>query len=656
MRNHGQIEGKKPVVARDAGWSCDLATPDVDIDYDRLGRKTRESKGTTTSEFQYSPTTLLPTLETIRYDLNGDGTPELTRQLERGHDTLLRPTGFTLKDGATLGNQAAYGYDASSRLSQISNPQISNTPFTYTYVDNSALLHTVAGPVHTVTNTWETDRDVLLSKENKAGGTVVSRFDYSVNATGQRTATSQTGSAFASVRSIAWGYDTLGQLTSAATSDHSADRAYQYDAIGNRKKSANALTLPADDTYTANALNQYSSITGPQSAILNPAYDLDGNATAYPLPANPAANSVCTWDAENRLTSATVNGVTITYQYDANSRRIAKTSAATQQSTVYLYDGWNIVAEYVGSAGLQPALSKTDLWGLDLSWTLQGAGGVGGLLAVHIHNPQSSIYYPSYDGNGNISEYLAATGAVNAHFEYDPFGNTTVNTDTTGRLAHRFSTKPVDSETGLYYYGYRYYDPLTGRWPSRDPIAERGGVNLYGFVYNNPFGWYDYLGRDPFTVTAPGLTDAMESVGHDVAAAHYERNANNKQVPRTDQTRLPDSMSTYHQQGTCNCKSNKSNTKHVSADGHDETVYDCNGNIVTDPVNRGTYNYASPNGASGIVHFFVDVLPYYILGNSPDDPTHWWQRIGGTYDGDTGRYYPSTGSNNDAQNTESSQN
>jgi hypothetical protein len=80
--------------------------------------------------------------------------------------------------------------------------------------------------VHTVTNTWEPEREVLGAKENKAGGTVVSRFDYSVNATGQRTATSQTGSAFASVRSIAWGYDTLGQLTSAATSDHSADRAY----------------------------------------------------------------------------------------------------------------------------------------------------------------------------------------------------------------------------------------------------------------------------------------------------------------------------------------------------------------------------------------------------------------------------------------------
>ncbi len=50
------------------------------------------------------------------------------------------------------------------------------------------------------------------------------------------------------------------------------------------------------------------------------------------------------------------------------------------------------------------------------------------------------------------------------------------------------------SASGLYYYGYRYYDPVTGRWPSRDPIGERGGVNLYAFVKNDPIVSRDYLG------------------------------------------------------------------------------------------------------------------------------------------------------------------
>jgi YD repeat-containing protein len=178
------------------------ATPDADIDYDRMGRKTRESNGTATSTYQYSATTLRPTLETITYDLNRDGNPELTRQLDRTHDNLRRPTGFTLKDSATTETAALYGYDPYSRLSQISNPQIFNQIFNYSYLQNSNLLAQVTGPIHTVTNTWELDRDVLVAKENKVAAVTVSKLDYSVNTIGQRSALSQTGTAFASVRGM----------------------------------------------------------------------------------------------------------------------------------------------------------------------------------------------------------------------------------------------------------------------------------------------------------------------------------------------------------------------------------------------------------------------------------------------------------------------
>ena len=112
----------------------------------------------------------------------------------------------------------------------------------------------------------------------------------------------------------------------------------------------------------------------------------------------------------------------------------------------------------------------------------------------HISTSQSPIYYPTYDGNGNVSENLAANGTIAAHFEYDPFGNTVVNTDTSNQFSYRFSTKPIAFATGLYYYGYRYYDPMTGRWPSRDPIEEEGGVNLYGFVLNMSINGVDILG------------------------------------------------------------------------------------------------------------------------------------------------------------------
>jgi RHS repeat-associated protein len=148
--------------------------------------------------------------------------------------------------------------------------------------------------------------------------------------------------------------------------------------------------------------------------------------------------------------------------------------------------------------GVSPTLQKTRLWGRDLSGTPQGAGGVGGMLSesspINSNPITFNSSYPTYDGNGNVSEYLNSTGQVTAHFEYDPFGNTVVNTDTSNQFAYRFSTKPLAFATGLYYYGYRYYDPMTGRWPSRDLLEENGGYCLYGFVFNDPNKSVDILG------------------------------------------------------------------------------------------------------------------------------------------------------------------
>ena len=56
---------------------------------------------------------------------------------------------------------------------------------------------------------------------------------------------------------------------------------------------------------------------------------------------------------------------------------------------------------------------------------------------------------------------------------------------------------------GLYFYGYRYYDPVTGRWPSRDPIGSRGGINLYAFLMNRAGSWFDVLGLDPSRPAPP---------------------------------------------------------------------------------------------------------------------------------------------------------
>ncbi|MCW1887021.1 RHS repeat-associated core domain-containing protein [Luteolibacter flavescens] len=161
--------------------------------------------------------------------------------------------------------------------------------------------------------------------------------------------------------------------------------------------------------------------------------------------------------------------------------------------------------QYIIGSGpaITPRLAFT--WGQDLSGSFQGAGGVGGLLCYHAapstdgsgNRVWGYSSYPTYDGNGNVTEYLSEDledGYENApHYEYDPFGRQVAGSDNTP--LYGFSTKPMDAETGLYYYGYRYYDPVTGRWPSRDPIEERGGVNLYGFVGNDGIRYLDTDGR-----------------------------------------------------------------------------------------------------------------------------------------------------------------
>jgi len=107
----------------------------------------------------------------------------------------------------------------------------------------------------------------------------------------------------------------------------------------------------------------------------------------------------------------------------------------------------------------------------------------------------------SRNGHGNIAAIASAnTGAVTATYEYGPFGEVIRATGPMAKVnPFMFSTKFYDWETGLYYYGYRYYNPSTGRWLSRDPVEEKGGRNLYGFTCNNPINGIDKLGQMTFT-------------------------------------------------------------------------------------------------------------------------------------------------------------
>ena len=108
----------------------------------------------------------------------------------------------------------------------------------------------------------------------------------------------------------------------------------------------------------------------------------------------------------------------------------------------------------------------------------------------------SAVYFHLYDGNGNTGQLInGSDGSIVAHYEYDPYGKAIASTGSyADENAFRFSSKYYDSETDLYYYGYRYYSPEIGRWISRDPVDEEGGINLYSFVNQNPVNYVDETG------------------------------------------------------------------------------------------------------------------------------------------------------------------
>jgi RHS repeat-associated protein len=407
--------------------------------------------------------------------------------------------GYVLFDEAeTTGEKvvltaASYAYDEKGNLSQVNGdtvPETFGSPaydvtalspsnFTYTRLENSSLIASVVGPTHSVTNTYEQNRNVLSSKQNKitvgvnSNGTV-SQYDYTSNSIGQRVARGQSGIAFSQSSSDTFSYNTRGEVVNSSNNQTALyNRSYSYDAIGNRTTYLEGeQDAPVNSfTYSSNSLGQYTEIQKTSSvppSVETLAYDEDGNVLSI------GSGAAYQWDCENRLVKIISGSNAINFAYDGIGRRVEKKfiSPAGTVTTTYFYDNCNLIYEKAQTQGVESSTWKTYVWGLDLSNSLYGAGGVGGLLSATIHGDGMSRHSFLFDGNGNVSEVLSGAGEVLAHYEYDAFGNTIFNSNATFENSFRFATKAFDVETNLYYYGYRFYVPSLGRWLSRDPMEE----------------------------------------------------------------------------------------------------------------------------------------------------------------------------------------
>jgi hypothetical protein len=176
-----------------------------------------------------------------------------------------------------------------------------------------------------------------------------------------------------------------------------------------------------------------------------------------------------TWDGENRLVQMIRDTDTpagarqrLVFEYDHQGRRIRKQFFTysggwqEQTDTVFLYDGWNLVAEL--NANSNNAKVRSCVWGSDLSGSMRGAGGVGGLLKVTYVGASTTNAFAAYDGNGNVAVLTdASNGSTCARYEYGPFAELIRASGPMAKVSPiRFSTKYQDDETGLLHYGYRY--------------------------------------------------------------------------------------------------------------------------------------------------------------------------------------------------------
>lgn len=259
----------------------------------------------------------------------------------------------------------------------------------------------------------------------------------------------------------------------------------------------NTFTIIAANTYGVRTTNV--TISYLPSAI-SLAYDLDGNLT------NDGTRSFA-YSAEDRLTNITavLGNWKTDFVYDGlGRRRIARdytnSSGAwsLQSETHYIYDGYQLIQERDGNNNVLVTYTR----GLDLSGSLDGAGGIGGLLARTDTN--GSAFYHA-DGAGNVTGLIDGNQTMAARYLYGPFGRLTGKW---GPLADanvmQFSSMPVQRQSGLSLYPFRAYDPTLQRWLNRDPIGEAGGINLYTFVGNSPLNRVDPYGLDP--AFSPGIS------------------------------------------------------------------------------------------------------------------------------------------------------
>jgi RHS repeat-associated protein len=286
------------------------------------------------------------------------------------------------------------------------------------------------------------------------------------------------------VQDLAYTYDANGNILAITDSVGTASRTFTYDAL-NRLTSASGTFgplsggLPASvsEAYQFDPLGNLTSKAGIAYAYSDPAHPSavtatsDGRAYTYDANGNmlTGAGRALAWDADNRLSAVTTQGGnSAELAYDYTGRRVRKTVNAASVIR-YPFPGYEIASD----------------------------GVITKFVAGHAKRSTGERLFYHTDHLGGTHVITDITGLRVQLVEYDPWGKV-VRSEGTADTTHGFTGQFLDPESGLMYYGGRYYDPVLGRFISPDPFVQSltnpQTLNRYAYVLNNPVNRIDPTG------------------------------------------------------------------------------------------------------------------------------------------------------------------
>lgn len=513
--SHTDARGKTTTYSYDPDGNQVKMTPPAPLavmtrTYDSAGRVTSQTDGLKqTTSFTYdiddriTSTTLSTNGATITNTYDNDGNLTKTVDSEKGttsytFDTLDREVSRLapgMSTAATTGYDAAgditsasdprgqmtYAFNSVSELTSLTEPGGPTTSFSYDSHGQEATRTLPNGVVQTTTRDASGRPTVI--KAVRGSGQVVSDLSYSYAADGAdhwrvQTRTDRVGTGAPAGSVTTYSYDSLGQLTSAVektpTGAVNASWAYTYDASGDRlTQTTTGATSPTTTAATPAATTQWTyndanQVSAQNSSTTGWSYDADGQQTSSP-----------TWGTGNytnrgALASVTTPGTTSTTTFDYLG--LGNTTRTRAGTTSYSTSALGLATADTSNSGTAVT---------SFHYTNDGQ-----LLASC--DPAGNRQYYLTDNLGSIVAITDATGAVTATYSYGPYGTTRTATGTAAAAnPFRYIGGYLDTATGLYKLGARYYDPATGRFTQLDPS---GQDPHYVYSANDPINAADPSG------------------------------------------------------------------------------------------------------------------------------------------------------------------